>query len=67
MLDASFVPGKELVTVQLDTLWKVKASQRKGLERKVAKACAPLPPPKPVAPPPLFAKVEDSDALVLGL
>ena len=38
VLDASFVPGKELVTVQLDTLWKVKASQRKALERKVAKA-----------------------------
>ena len=66
VLDASFVLGKELVTVQLDTLWKVKASQRKALERKVVKACAP-PPPKPVAPPPLFAKVEDSDALVLGL
>jgi hypothetical protein len=43
VLDASFVPGKELVTVQLDTLWKVKASQRKALERKVTKACAPPP------------------------
>ena len=67
MLDASFVPGKELVTVQLDTLWKVKASQRKALERKVAKASAPPPPPKPVAPPPLFAKVEPSATSVMGL
>ena len=67
VLDASFVPGKELVTVQLDTLWKVKASQRKALERKVAKACAPPPPPKPLAPPPLFAKIESSVASVMGL
>ena len=42
LIDASsFVPDKKLVTVQLDTLWKVKAAQRKALERKVAKACAP--------------------------
>ena len=66
VLDASFVPGKELVTVQLDTLWKVKASQRKALERKVAKACVP-PPPKPTAPPPLFAKIEAYEASVMGL
>ena len=66
VLDASFVPGKELVTVQLDTLWKVKASQRKALERKVAKACAP-PPPKPTAQPPLFAKIEAYEASVMGL
>ena len=55
------------MTVQLDTLWKVKASQRKALERKVAKASAPPPPPKPVAPPPLFAKVEPSATSVMGL
>ena len=67
VLDASFVPGKELVTVQLNTLWKVKASQRKTLERKVTKACAPPPPPKPLAPPPLFAKIEPSVASVMGL
>ena len=67
VLDASFVPGKELVTVQLDTLWKVKASQRKALERKVAKACAPPAPPKPTAPPPLFAKIEEYEANVMGL
>jgi O-acetyl-ADP-ribose deacetylase (regulator of RNase III) len=67
VLDASFVPDKELVTVQLDTLWKVKASQRKALERKVTKACAPPPPPKPLAPPPLFAKIEPSVASVMGL
>ena len=67
VLDASFVPGKELVTVQLDTLWKVKASQRKALERRVTKACAPPPPPKPLAPPPLFAKIEPSVGSVMGL
>jgi hypothetical protein len=43
------VPAKSLLTVQLDTLWKVKASQRKSIERKVIKACAPPPPPQ-VAP-----------------
>ena len=32
LIDASsFVPDKKLVTVQLDTLWKVKAAQRKAL------------------------------------
>ena len=68
VLDASsFIPGKELVTVQLDALWKVKASQRKALERKVAKACAPAVPLEAPVPPPLFAKVEESDANVLGL
>jgi O-acetyl-ADP-ribose deacetylase (regulator of RNase III) len=47
---------------------KVKASQRKALERKVAKACAPPPPPpQPLAPPPLFAKVEPSVTSVMGL
>ena len=67
VLDASFVPGKDLVTVHLDHLWKVKASQRKALERKVAKACAPPPSPKPLAPPPLFAKIEPSATSVMGL
>ena len=41
LIDASFVPAKGLLTVQLDTLWKVKASQRKAFERKVIKASAP--------------------------
>ena len=52
---------------QLDTLWKVKASQRKALERKVTKACAPPAPLKPAPPPPLFAKIEGTDARVLNL
>jgi O-acetyl-ADP-ribose deacetylase len=39
LIDPAFVPGSELLNVPLDTLWKLKASQRKTLERKVFKAC----------------------------
>ena len=54
-------------TVKLDTLWKLKASQRKALERKVLKASTPpsvnetVPPPveiSPPIPPPLYVDVE---------
>lgn len=76
VFDASFVPGKQLLTVDFHTLWKLKTSQRKALERKVAKACAP-----PVLArdsfehmndeqyaPPLFAKIESLfSEKVLGL
>eukprot|EP00966_Prymnesium_polylepis_P007167 165414-Prymnesium_polylepis.1 len=49
LLDAKYA-CTDTFTVNLDTLWKVKGSQRKVLERKVLKACAPV--PKPVLPVP---------------
>eukprot|EP00966_Prymnesium_polylepis_P131884 3049862-Prymnesium_polylepis.2 len=74
LIDASFVPANRLLTVQLDTLWKVKASQRKALERKVIKASAPpvepveTPPETPAAsPPPLFRQITLQPVNVFGI
>eukprot|EP00966_Prymnesium_polylepis_P146979 3394667-Prymnesium_polylepis.3 len=70
LIDASsFVPDKKLVTVQLDALWKVKVAQRKALERKVSKACAPVEEAAPPAapPPPLFGNVTEESKDVIGL
>ncbi len=68
LLDAKYA-STDTFTVKLDTLWKLKASQRKALERKVLKANTPasvnetavallveeLSPPMP---PPLYVEVE---------
>ena len=71
LIDASFVPANRLLTVQLDTLWKVKASQRKALERKVIKASAPpveTPPETQIEkPPPLFGQITNKPVNVFGI
>ncbi len=78
LIGPSFVPDTRLQTVQLDTLWKIKASQRKALERKVIKASAPpvdpveTPPETQVEtqieePPPLFGQITDQPVNVFGI
>eukprot|EP00966_Prymnesium_polylepis_P220444 5099090-Prymnesium_polylepis.1 len=61
LIDASFMPDKKLVTVELDTLKKMKQAQRKALQRKVTKACATVEEaaPLPAASPPLFGSVTE--------
>ena len=61
LIDASFVPDKKLVTVELDTLKKVKQAQREVLQRKVTEACASVEEalPPAAAPPPLFGGVTE--------
>ena len=68
LIDASFVPDKKLVTVELDTLKKVKQAQRKVLQRKVTEACASVEEalPPAAAPPPLFGSVTEEYNDVMG-
>ena len=77
LIGASFVPDTRLLTVQLNTLWKIKASQRQALERKVIKASAPPvepveTPPEPavetpIEEPPLFGQITDQPVNVFGI
>lgn len=78
LLDASLVPSKTLLTVQLNTLWKIKVSQRKGLERRVKDAlqhkAAPVPPinTEPVETPtieevPIFGEIIKKTEHVMGI
>ena len=70
LIDAKYA-CTDTFTVKLDTLWKLKASQRKALERKVLKANTPAsvnetavdPPP----PPPLYVGVEEVDRMIFGM
>jgi len=67
LIDAKYA-CTDTFTVKLDTLWKLKASQRKAFERKVLKAntpasvnetaVAPLAEMSPPIPPPLYVEVE---------
>ena len=61
LIDASFVPDKKLVTVELDTLKKLKQAQREVLQRKVTEACASVEEalPPAAASPPLFGSVTE--------
>jgi O-acetyl-ADP-ribose deacetylase len=69
LLDAKY-SLTDTFTVKLDTLWKLKSSQRKSLVRKVLKANTPpsvnetVAPPveiSPPIPPPLYVEVEEHD------
>ena len=76
LLDAKYA-CTDTFTVKLDTLWKLKASQRKALERKVLKANTPasvnettvvLPVDlSPPMPPPLYVGVEEVDRMMFGM
>jgi len=68
LIDASFVPDKKLVTVELDTLKKLKQAQREVLQRKVTEACASVEEalPPAAAPPPLFLRSVTEDNDVMG-
>jgi O-acetyl-ADP-ribose deacetylase (regulator of RNase III) len=44
LLDADYKTGAKSFTVEFNALWKIKAAQRKGLERKIFKASFPSPP-----------------------
>lgn len=62
LIDKSYLPGNRRFTVQLCALWKVKARQRKAIERKVIKETTQV-----IWSSPLFGVVEDCTQYVLGL